>query len=100
MERRTLSRIPTNIDARFFYGNMFYTGTVLDMSEKGLFLNTKRYLPNDAMFVLIFHLEGTLLKVIAKVKRRETSDAKNGMGVELLSPSINYLEFVDSLKDN
>ena len=98
-ERRSCERIQTNIDARFFYGNLFYSGTVLNVSDSGMFISTKRYLPSDSMFVVIIRLENELLKVIAKVKRM-TSTAGNsaGMGVVLLSPSRSYLDLVNRMK--
>jgi len=98
-ERRSSERFKTNIDARFFYGNLFYSGTVSDVSDSGMFINTKRYLPADSMFVVIIRLENELLKVIAKVKRlTSTADNGAGMGVVLLSPSRSYLDLVSTMK--
>jgi hypothetical protein len=98
-ERRTCQRIQTNIDARFFYGNLFYSGTVSNVSDTGMLINTKRFLPADSMFVIIIRLENELLKVIAKVKRHtSTADNSAGMGVVLLSPSRSYLDLVNKMK--
>ncbi|RJQ50017.1 MAG: hypothetical protein C4538_01025 [Nitrospiraceae bacterium] len=99
MEKRAFERIPANINARFFYGNIFYTGNILNLSEKGMFISTRRCLPSDSMFVVIVRLEDKLLKVVAKVKRlTKGSGYHNGMGVELVYTSVGYLEFVSSLK--
>lgn len=101
MERRAFERVPTNINARFFYGNMFYTGNILNISEKGMFISTRRCLPCDSMFVIIVRLEDKLLKVVAKVKRLTKGNGyHNGMGVELLYTSVGYLDFVSTLKIN
>lgn len=98
-EKRAFKRIAANIDARFFSGNIFYSGTVLNISEKGMFINTKRCLPADSMFVIIIREENTLLKVIAKVRRSTLAgDGCDGMGVELLSPSADYMKFIHRLK--
>jgi hypothetical protein len=98
-EKRAFNRISAKIEARFFFGNIFYSGTVLNISEKGMFINTRRVLPSDAMFVIIIREDNELLKVIAKVKRVVYSTAeKQGMGVELLSPSVGYLQFINSLR--
>ncbi len=100
-ERRSFKRkrITANIDARFFYGNMFYSGTVLNLSEKGMFINTRRCLPFEPMFVVIIRIENELLNVIAKVKRiTKLNTDCDGMGVELLSPSNGYLELIKRLK--
>ena len=97
-EKRAFERIPASIDARFFYGNIFYSGTVLNVSEKGMFINTKRCLPPDSMFVVIIRESNFLLKVIAKVKRFEMYDSScNGMGVELMSPSNDYVKFINRI---
>jgi len=98
-EKRAFKRIDATIDARFFFGNIFYSGTVLNVSEKGMFINTKRCLPSDSMFVIIIREENALLKVIAKVRRFAVDGSScNGMGVELLSPSADYVKFIDRLK--
>ncbi len=98
MERRTGLRITARIDARYFHGNMFYTGTVLNFSDKGMFISTKRCLPDNAMFVVILRVADNLMKVIARVKRTEgDGECCNGMGVELIGPSASYLDFVNEL---
>jgi len=100
VDKRASSRIPVNIDARFFHGNIFYSGIVRNLSEQGMFIDTKKCFPSDSMFVVIIREENYDLKVIAKVKRASTNaDACLGMGVELLSPSAGYLDFIHGLHD-
>ncbi|MBI4849947.1 MAG: PilZ domain-containing protein [Nitrospirae bacterium] len=100
MERRAFERIDTNITARYFFGNMFYTGNILNISERGMLINTRRCLPSESMFVVIIRLESKLLKVVAKVRRlKKGNDHYDGMGVELLSTSVEYLDFIKSLKN-
>ncbi len=87
------------MDARFFYGNLFYSGTILNISEKGMFINTKRFFPSESMLVVLMRVDTSLLKVIARVKRMVKSNLDDeGIGVELLSPSAAYREFVHGLK--
>lgn len=101
MERRSHARISTKIDARFFYGNLFYSGTVSNISGKGMFINTKRLLPSGSIFVVLIRTENQLLKVIARVKRNIRDNGVNdGMGVELLSPSAMYMDLVGGLQRN
>ena len=100
VDKRVSNRISVNIDARFFHGNIFYSGIVRNLSEQGLFIDTKKCLPSDSMFVVIIREENDLLKVIAKVKRASINiDTCLGMGVELLSPSAGYLDFIQRLHD-
>lgn len=99
MERRSFERITTSISARYFYDNMFYTGSILNLSEKGLFISTKRCLPADSMFVIIIRLEEKYLKLVAKVRRLAHGNGYyNGMGVEILTTSVSYLNFIRELK--
>jgi hypothetical protein len=101
MEKRAHNRISTKIDARFFHGNLFYSGSVTNISQKGMFINTKRLLPSGAIFVVLIRIENQLLKVIARVRRnvRDNSGGE-GMGVELLSPSEMYMNLVSGLQGN
>lgn len=94
-EKRAFKRIPVNIDARFFHGNIFYSGIVRNLSGQGMFIDTKKCLPSDSMFVVIIREDDDLLKVIVKVKRVSTnSETCSGMGLELINPSSAYLGLV------
>jgi len=100
VEKRAFNRILVNINVRFFHGNIFYSGIVRNLSEQGMFIDTQKCLPSDSMFIVIIREENALLKVIVKVKRASTNaDACLGMGVELLSPSAGYLDFIHGLHD-
>ncbi|MBI5408568.1 MAG: PilZ domain-containing protein [Nitrospirae bacterium] len=101
MEKRAVERIPANLSARFFYGNMFYTGTILNLSEKGMFISTRRCLPCESMFVIIIRSESKLMQVVARVKRLAKDNGHyGGMGVELLNATVEYSEFIGGLKEN
>ena len=98
-EKRVCARILANIDSRFFYGNLFYSGLVTNLSDRGMFISTKSFLPSDAMFIIIIRLENEFLKVIAKVKRVTSKvDNNAGMGVELLNPPRSYIDFINRMK--
>lgn len=78
---------------------MFFAGSVRNLSEKGMYISTDTCLPEDSFFTIIVREEKRLMKVIAKVRRNtKTGDFFDGMGIELLSPSVSYLKYVDSLK--
>ncbi len=52
MERRSYPRMSTKIDARFFYGNLFYSGTVSNISQLILFFDTQLYAPDTSFFAV------------------------------------------------
>jgi hypothetical protein len=99
MEKRTVERLQSGIDARFTYGDMFYSGTILNLSEKGMFIRTKICLPPGAMFVVMVREDNELLKMLARVKYSLRSRGHyEGMGVKILNPPTNYKEYVDKLR--
>ncbi len=99
MEKRTFKRIPTNISVRFFCGPKEYFGTVTNLSEKGMFINTESSFPLQLQLKILMPWQSDTLWLHAMVKSFGTSDSSyNGVGVELVSPPTKYLEFVDGLK--
>ena len=100
MERRAFERIPSDVEARFFYGNMFYAGKITDLSEKGMFVNTKKCFPPDTLFLVMVCENNRVLKMSVKVKRFiRTNGCNDGMGLEIISPSADYIHYVDGLKE-
>ncbi len=100
MERRDSERIPSDVEARFCHGNMFYAGKITDLSEKGMFVNTRKCFPPDTLFLIMICENNRVLKMSAKVKRFiRTNGCNDGMGLEIISPSADYLHYVDGLKE-
>lgn len=100
MEKRSDRRLTARIDARFFYGSLFYSGTILNISVKGMFIAARRSFPPGTVFVVLFRIDGDVLKVIARVRRISVIDGEvEGMGLELVSPSRRYMEFAGHLLD-
>lgn len=99
IQRRSYPRTSTFMEARFFHGNMFYSGTITSISEKGVFLCSKRCLPSGSMCVLLFQSEHKILQAIAKTARiGKKGSYPDGMGMEIIGPSLDYLKFVRSKK--
>ncbi len=103
MQKRAFERLSTKLEARFFWGNTVYPGVVTNLSEKGMFVNTKACLPVNSVFAIALLADGKVLTLPANVKRSVKRDDfndwdnKNGMGVELLNSYPNYSEFVSNL---
>jgi hypothetical protein len=99
MERRAFERVNANMEVSYNCGNTICHGTVTDLSEKGMFINTKIEFPFDLNFELHIALENEILKAPATVKRIvRTDNYYGGIGVELQEPASNYLKFIDRLK--
>ncbi len=75
-----------------------------DISEAGMFINTKVSFPVNAVFLLMVLVNECVIKVPIKVKRRVKSGEdlsgqdKCGMGVELVKTPQHYLDYVSSCK--
>jgi hypothetical protein len=97
MEKRACKRMPADIEVRLPYGNKFYSGTVLNLSEKGMFISTKKFYPSDSM--LSIYIDNEPVNLLSRVRRyRITNGHLDGIGVEILTPKKKYLDFIDNLR--
>jgi len=100
MQRRASERIPSNFTARFSCCNCDYEGTVLNISEEGMFIMTNRMsFPFDSDIEILVHTGSEILKIPVTVMRiNKSRDYYDCLGVKIPAPSRNYVEFVNSLK--
>ena len=100
MEKRTLERIPVNVDVEFYCNDRVYHGTVKNLSEKGMFISTKRiYFPFDMKFEMYIPRKEKSFRLPVNLARMTTSpDSSDALGVEVQGTSQEYLEFVNSLR--
>lgn len=92
-------RIPVSIQARFFYGNIFYSGKILNLSENGMFIHTRINIPHKSIFPVIIRSDTMILNILARVRRIETiTDQHCGIGLEIVNPSQNYIEYTESIR--
>ncbi|GBE03507.1 PilZ domain protein [bacterium BMS3Abin09] len=99
MQRRIFQRIQVDFKVRYFCGDNAYNGTVTDLSENGMFIDTTIDFPFDSNFKLVLPLNDEVINVSAIIKRVVKSKGiYNGIGVELENPPENYLQFVNKLR--
>ena len=95
MEKRVFQRMPLGSEVRISHNKKIYSGIVLNISEKGMFICTRERFPTDS----IIRIESELFKMYVRVKRLSVMNGYyDGVGVELTLISKNYLEIVESLK--
>lgn len=98
-ERRAFKRIPTDIGVNFFFGNSLISGKITNLSENGMFVNTKICFPLHARFEILLPIKEEVLNIPVKVSRVvKKGDFYDTMGIEVLSQSNKYLNFVSILK--
>ena len=99
MQRRAHERIPVDLKVRYFLGDTACNGTVKNLSEKGMYINTVIDFPFDSNFELILPLNDEVMKISVVIRRVvKSKEGYEGMGVELLEPPDNYLRFVNELR--
>lgn len=102
MERRASERIRANIAVRFYCDNNEYTGNVTDLSQHGMFISTDGMcFPFSSEFKIAFPIKTEVLNILVLVRRiTKTKDCYDGIGVEILNPPKNYLEYMKDLCNN
>jgi hypothetical protein len=98
MEQRRSKRISQNLKVAFPCCNKLYAGTVSNLSENGMLIDSEISIPIKSRFEILIPISKEILKIPA-IYMRLVKNGKNynGMGVELLYPPQKYLEFVRQL---
>ncbi len=99
MQKRSSERINANLSTRLSYAYTFYSGTVLNLSEEGMFIWSKQSVPVDKVLVVLFRIENEPALIISRVKwviKRENYSIC--IGVEILNTKKDYLQFVENLR--
>ncbi len=95
MEKRVSKRIPAKLALRFPCADTSCSGIVSDLSENGMFINTKICFPIQLKFELLIPLKNEILNVPVKIARIvKTDDVYDGMGVEMTDLSKEYLKYL------
>jgi Tfp pilus assembly protein PilZ len=98
-EKRVYERIPFKEEISILYGNLFYSGTVLNLSQKGMFIGTNKRFSLDSTSIIFISKKNEYMKLLTKVKQiREPDGYYYGIGVELLHSPKAYLEFINAIR--
>jgi hypothetical protein len=99
LARRASWRIPIRLNVELNCQGKVSSGTVTNLSENGMFINTRELdYTEGSQFDISILLKDKTLTVPAKLVRTEKiSGSSEGIGVELQNPPQNYLDFVENL---
>ena len=99
MKKRAVARIPADLKAEFFWSDKAISGHIVDLSENGFLVKTNVCPAIKAKFDLNINLQDDVLKIPVKVRRIIKNDTNyDAIGVEILNPPREYLEYVDALR--
>jgi hypothetical protein len=99
MARRADIRFPIKINVKFYCGDKVHSGMVTNISERGMFIETNEVcFPEERQFNLAIPLENEMAHFPVKINRLlNMKKGSYGIGVELLNPSPQYIEYVENL---
>jgi hypothetical protein len=98
-EKRGIERVPVNEEVVISHKNMFYAGTVLNLSGKGMFIGTMKFFPLNSRVAISFRKRNDSMNLFATIKRAaKINKFYDGFGVELSDPPQAYLELIDTFK--
>ncbi len=99
IKKRAFERIEKSIFVKFFSGKSEHTGIIMNLSERGMFISTKRTFPLKEEVDILIPLKKEILEVHGKIKSfGKAGKLYNGIGIELFNPGQNYLNLISSLR--
>ena len=102
MQKRRSPRVIKRLEVRFTTGEINYTGITSNLSKEGIFIRTQKGLPPQTIIEIELYLaSGKAIKLRGQVKRTIKTPfqaIKNGMGIELINPPREYIEFLKTLQ--
>jgi hypothetical protein len=99
MAGRTTWRIPIHLVVDFHTGEKACSGVVTNISEKGVFIRTSDLrCVSGPDFDITIPVDNGKLHIPGRLVRSMRNDGEiDGIGVELVNPPKDYLEFVENL---
>ena len=102
MQRRAHDRIPSSLSVRCCCETSEFSGTVTDLSEKGMYICIDDLcFPFDSVFSITFAAHEEVLTLPVSIRRIEKSgDRYDGVGVEIHDAPREYTDFIASLRNS
>ncbi len=95
IEKRACKRIPAQLFVNFFNGGSLHHGLVTNLSDINIYFITGVNLSFGSNIDVSIPLKYENLIVPVYINRIEkTGNLYNGFGAELLSPSLEYIDFI------
>ncbi len=102
MQKRDYDRIQWDISVKFYQDLLSCTGTVINLSEKGMCIESKNFF-YPCCYDIEIHvpLKSRVFGMEAKIRWIRKPDVNTyNIGIELCSTPDCYMEFIDDLMSN
>ncbi len=104
MEKREHERINVIMAAEFSCGSSYYSqclGTIMNISENGMRIESCKCLPLNTEGKIVIFSNNNDVHVPIKISRLiKDNGFYDAMGIEILNPTLKYIELVTSLKSD
>lgn len=99
-DKRAYERIQARVPIKFLYDNHSYTGTIVNLSENGMFIrtDTRLYYYKSKFTVLIPLAIGVVVVPVKVCRLVQSEGSYDSMGVTLLDLPRQYIDFLENLK--
>ena len=108
IKKRAYERLPLEMEVQFRQLDDMYPGTIKNISQNGMYIETSAPLPFQSNFdvhmpfktklQIYVSFNNTVLEIPVRVKRLVKNGADfTGMGVMLSNPCHNYMAFLSNL---
>ncbi len=95
---RVRGRIPVLLDVDIHCNDEIYRGTALNVSKNGMLIKTDyKECPLEHVFAIFLHSEDELCVSGKLIRTEQIRNYFQGIGVALVDPPIEYIEFIDNL---
>ena len=100
MGKRGFWRVSTNLPVDFFWDNYLHEGAVKNLSGSGMYIESDICPPRESDIGVVFIVGDEVFRLTGKVTRTVGANGTSGgIGVELLTPAIDYRKFVCTVQD-
>lgn len=101
MNRRSCERLSSQITVKFSCCQIDYDGVVKNLSESGMFISTSGMnFPFESKLEILMPAGHKVFKIPVEVTRMiKSADLYDCIGVRIIDPSHEYLEFVSRFSD-
>lgn len=98
MRNKPFHKMRSNLKIKFFCSHSFCAGTVTNLSEKGMLIETRMTLPFDRKFDVVICLRERLISVNVRFRKLiGNNKSYDIMAVDVLNPQKDYLEFINDI---
>ena len=108
IKKRAHERMPLEMNVHFFHFKSMYPGTIKNVSQNGMYIESNEnlpfhskldlHIPFKSRLKIIINFKNEMIEIPVQIKRIvKNGSATTGMGVKLVNVPMNYMLFMRNL---